>query len=228
MQVEQEAIILLKSARHDDNVIPLKEEKKVDNFIGIFPNAVSEKYCNKVIKYFDYIKKAQGKVVTRQEHENANLLDKDSSLFYFENELFADTPDELFLESNAVILQEFYRATWDCYNQYKQRYGILDRVATHQMSHSVHIQKYVPLQGYHAWHCEADTAYNGRRMIVVSLYLNDVKDGGETEFLYQGIRFSPEAGTLLLFPSSWTHVHRGNPPLTEKKYMVNSWLEFKE
>ena len=65
-------------------------------------------------------------------------------------------------------------------------------------------------------------------MIVVSLYLNTVKDGGETEFLYQGIRFSPEAGTLLLFPSSWTHVHRGNPPLTENKYMINTWLEFKE
>ena len=58
------------------------------------------------------------------------------------------------------------------------------------------------------------------------LYLNTVKEGGETEFLYQHLRVKPEAGTFLLFPADYMYTHRGNPPLTEEKYIVTGWIEF--
>ena len=57
-------------------------------------------------------------------------------------------------------------------------------------------------------------------------YLNDVTEGGETEFLYQKCRFKPEKNTLLVWPSQFTHIHRGNPPLSNDKYIITGWIEY--
>ena len=62
--------------------------------------------------------------------------------------------------------------------------------------------------------------------MVSMLYLNTVEKGGETEFLYQNMRVTPEQGTLVLFPTYWTHPHRGNPPLEGEKYIMDGWLEY--
>jgi len=65
------------------------------------------------------------------------------------------------------------------------------------------------------------------RIMVSMLYLNDVEEGGETEFLFQSQRFKPKEGTFLIFPGTYTHMHRGNPPLSGEKYIVTSWIERK-
>ena len=56
------------------------------------------------------------------------------------------------------------------------------------------------------------------------IYLNDIEDGGETEFQYQRRRISPSAGTVVFFPAGLTHVHKGNLVLGEQdKYIVTGW-----
>jgi hypothetical protein len=40
------------------------------------------------------------------------------------------------------------------------------------------------------------------------------------------MRIAPKMGTLVLFPASFTHTHRGNPPLSGEKYFITSWLQF--
>jgi hypothetical protein len=57
-------------------------------------------------------------------------------------------------------------------------------------------------------------------------YLNDVEEGGETEFLYQGVRVKPKKGTIILCPAAFTHTHRGNPPLSGDKYIINTWVQY--
>ena len=84
------------------------------------------------------------------------------------------------------------------------------------------IHKVGKTEGYHVWHCDAGDIDNSRRMLVVTLYLNTVEEGGETEFLYQSMRIPPVQGTLVLFPATWTHAHRGNPPLKGNKYIINA------
>ena len=61
------------------------------------------------------------------------------------------------------------------------------------------------------------------REFVIITYLNDDFDGGETEFLYQGIRVKPEKGKTVIFPASYTHMHRGNPPIGGTKYIATTW-----
>ena len=57
------------------------------------------------------------------------------------------------------------------------------------------------------------------------LYLNDVEEGGETEFLYYPKRIKPKQGTIILFPGSMTHTHRGNQTLSNEKYIITGWVE---
>ena len=61
---------------------------------------------------------------------------------------------------------------------------------------------------------------------MVLLFLNDVDEGGELEFLYQSKRIKPKAGTMVISPAFFTHTHRGNPPLSGEKYILNGWCEF--
>ena len=107
-----------------------------------------------------------------------------------------------------------------------KKYGVLSSLASHRFYDSIKIQKTKPAEGYHVWHCEHDNRKNGSRLLLVMVYLNDVEEGGETEFLYQSRRIKPKQGTMVICPSGFTHTHRGNPPLIGNKYMINGWIEF--
>jgi hypothetical protein len=58
------------------------------------------------------------------------------------------------------------------------------------------------------------------------VYLNDVPEAGETEFVYQGRKIRPRAGSLLIAPAGFTHTHRGNRPVGGDKYIATSWVLF--
>ena len=81
-------------------------------------------------------------------------------------------------------------------------------------------------QGYHAWHSEMMGERSRNRIMVISLYLNTVEQGGETEFLNQSLRVAPVKNRFVMFPAAYTHVHRGNPPLSGTKYIITGWVEF--
>lgn len=86
--------------------------------------------------------------------------------------------------------------------------------------------------GYPHWHSEvypterADSSAF-RRVLFWLLYLNDVREGGETEFLYQDMKIKPKAGDLLIAPAGFTHTHRGNVPSSNDKFIIASWLLFR-
>jgi hypothetical protein len=55
------------------------------------------------------------------------------------------------------------------------------------------------------------------------VYLNTLTDRGETEFFYQNHFEEPKEGKLVIWPSDWTHLHRGVPSLTQTKYILTGW-----
>jgi prolyl 4-hydroxylase len=79
-----------------------------------------------------------------------------------------------------------------------------------------------------AWEQERD--HGRQRSFTAMAYLNDVAEGGETDFPNLGIAVAPRAGTLLIWnnadeegvPSSWV-VHAGNPVMRGKKYVITKW-----
>jgi len=64
------------------------------------------------------------------------------------------------------------------------------------------------------------------RYMVFLWYLNDVAEGGETEFCDLGIKVAPKAGRLLMFPPYWMFQHAGLPPISNDKYIISTYLLF--
>jgi hypothetical protein len=76
------------------------------------------------------------------------------------------------------------------------------------------------------YHCVRDNPQYAR-MVTYIWYLNDVDEGGHTEFI-TGERIKPEQGKLLLFPSTWTFAHKGTPPVSNTKYICTGWIYGKQ
>lgn len=57
------------------------------------------------------------------------------------------------------------------------------------------------------------------------LYLNTVEDGGGTEFKYINRVEKAEKGKMLIWPSDFTHTHRGVISPSEEKYIMTGWYE---
>ena len=56
-------------------------------------------------------------------------------------------------------------------------------------------------------------------------FLNDVPDGG-TEFMYQNITVPAKKGLTLIWPASYTHVHRGQISKNFEKYIITGWFSY--
>jgi hypothetical protein len=96
---------------------------------------------------------------------------------------------------------------------------------------AINLQRYTAGQGgYPYWHCELyprdPSCETLHRHVLWTLYLNDGFAAGETEFLYQGRKIAPKAGSLLIAPAAFTHTHRGNRPEGGDKYIATSWILF--
>jgi hypothetical protein len=95
----------------------------------------------------------------------------------------------------------------------------------------INVQKYLSGEGgYPHWHSEVfpDKPRNEslHRVLFWLVYLNDVSEGGETEFFYYSQQVKPKRGRLLIAPTGFTHTHRGNVPRSGDKYILASWLMF--
>ncbi|MFQ5642913.1 MAG: 2OG-Fe(II) oxygenase [Thiogranum sp.] len=88
------------------------------------------------------------------------------------------------------------------------------------------IQRYNVGEHYH-WHIDGGSHDFSQRQLVALWYLNDVPGpGGETEFLFQNIKVTPEQGKLVLFPPFWTHEHRAVTMQKGVKYIATTWVVF--
>jgi len=195
---------------------------KVEDFIGTFDGLVTTDFCKDIINHFERVKE-MNKTVSRSQHTGSSPLKQENSLYYFIGE-----KDQILLDEGSKILGEFSQAVNAAAEVYRTEYPVLNEVARHQLSYDIKIQKTMPGEGYHQWHCERDGVTRARRLLLVMLYLNDIEEGGETEWLYQHKRIKPKEGRIVICPSTFTHFHRGNPPLSGPKYMINGWVEYIE
>jgi hypothetical protein len=193
----------------------------MENFIRVYKNAYSSEYCNEVIKYFEALI-AAGFGRTRQQLENVSRNLKDDTSVYLGEQEVSETLDFEVIK----ISNHFFSLFWErYYADYMANFPVLENYGRHTI-YKAKIQKTVPSGGYHIWHSEVGTRKTSDRIAAFTLYLNDVEEGGETEFLYQSLRVKPEQGALVIWPAGYTHAHRGNPPLKETKYILTGWIEF--
>ena len=110
-------------------------------------------------------------------------------------------------------------------DEFKEKYKLLDtNLGAWTLDFtSIQLSKWEPNNYYEYIHCETgpdNFLSRNRRVFSWIIYLNDIKQGGGTEFIYQEITTIPKAGDFYIWPSGASHIHRGvNAPL-EKKYTI--------
>jgi len=121
-------------------------------------------------------------------------------------------------------LNQYFQEQENALNLYKKKYEYSNtNISEWKINENFNVQKYKPSQGYHAWHCERGSLENSNRHLVWMTFLNDIKQGGETEFYYQKLKVKPEKGLTLFFPSDWTFTHKGHTTIDEDKYIITGW-----
>jgi hypothetical protein len=88
------------------------------------------------------------------------------------------------------------------------------------------IQYYEPGEGFPKWHCERGMHQSNQRALAFMTYLNDVTDGGETEWLYQEKKLQPKKGLTAIWPTDFTHTHRGIISPTQTKIIITGWFNY--
>ncbi len=90
---------------------------------------------------------------------------------------------------------------------------------------SMQMQKYDKNKGKYVYHQDYSCDWKNKKMRQITFlwYINDVEEGGETEF-FGNHKIKPEAGKLILFPASWTYPHCGKMPISDDKYIITGWL----
>lgn len=183
-----------------------KPKKKTD-FIRLHKGALSNEFCEHLIERFEQDdRKGPGRTACGVFKDIKDSTDLN----------ITHTGD--WLEENQVLFENLV----DYLGRYTEEFFPLCKVNVHDAQDlGYQIQRTDPDGGY-VWHNDSATHNGLHRLVTFIWYLNTISKGGETEFLDRKIK--PVQGNLLIFPATWTLVHRGLPPKSGSKYICTGWL----
>lgn len=177
---------------------------KLNNFIsGWYIN--NDLLCDNLINYFETNpNKFKGKIGSKGK---VKISEKDST-------------DLSIIDFKVPVIKEYLTHLYFVIKEYQKQY-IYSNIGQGSWSlKPFNIQRYLPNEGFHSWHTERNNIGSSLRHLTFMTYLNNVDDGGETEFFYQQLKIKPEKGLTLIWGTDWTFTHRGIPSKTETKYIA--------
>jgi hypothetical protein len=195
----------------------MKEHKvnKKNNFIGGW--YIDKKVCANLIKYFE-----------RAPHKKRGGLGLEGGKPGIDIRKKLSTDVRISVENQDLAICLYYEQLGKVATEYKKKYKYCtDQQLPWGIIEDWNIQKYNPKEGYFSTHFERTGGLTANRHLAFMTYLNDVKEGGETEFYYQKLRFKPETGLTLIWGTDWTFTHRGITAPKETKYIATGWYSFK-
>jgi hypothetical protein len=219
------------------------------DFIEVYPNALPLELCDRLVETFEkhqgvYQGRTGAGVDLSKKNSHDLMLDSHPELNSLKSELmqhtFAGIKRYFEKYSMALIgavsinveneLGNSVTLNPDNFTRLgKPKLG--DIISHLYRSGTINIQRYKKGKGgYPHWHSEQYPQADGyealHRVVLYMYYLNDVDEGGETEFYYQAKKINPSKGTMVVAPASFTHSHRGNTPISDDKYIATSWILF--
>jgi hypothetical protein len=198
-----------------------ERKNSIKDFIGIYDGYIPDEACDQAIELFKKYSEFN-KIFSRFTSESTTQDKKNDKQLFCSPDVL--TEEEFGIDQLKLLMVNFDTAL----NNYYIETNIKKYTAENIITDHVKIQKTLPTQGYHVWHIEhGERKDNQKRVLVYSIYLNTVEEGGETEFLYQSQRVKPVKGRIVIWPAGFPYVHRGNPPLSGEKYILTSWISFR-
>ena len=189
------------------------------DFIGVFSDVYPEGFCDHLIAEFDR-NQALGAGTSRKKSEDADKHRKD------DYQIFSNGKNIHFEHHNGQnTIDLFFNGLQKCFQEYSDEFSVIK--GNEINCNNMKMQKTSTGGGYHVWHSEQGNGPDANRSLVYMVYLNTLPEGanGETEFLYQQRRISPVKNTMVIWPASFTHAHRGNPVYgNNSKYIITGWF----
>lgn len=180
------------------------------DFIKQYTNVLGKTFCHSVIIKFEKDEnKEKGITGSGLNEEHKKSLDLHSDKWTGEgwSVIYSVLQDAL---HSSII--KYYNDLGDNFNPYPIT-----------IDSGFQIQKYKTNEGKYEFHNDFLLDERGFRTLAYIFYLNDVEEGGETEF-YNGLRVKAEQGKMLIFPALWTYTHKGNMPISNDKYIITGWI----
>ena len=187
-------------------------EIKMEQFIGIFPNAINNELCSEFVRWYDEVTEHGLTMSAMEKTGLSGIARKDEEIVIPKH-----LPHDCFSDN---MLHPLWKNLSDCYDLYSTNFAIEQTMT----SHSFKIHRVQPSEGYHLWHHEHNY-YCSYKALVWMIIIEAPSRGGETEFLYQSMRLEPKVGQLTIWPAAFTHKHRGNPPLEGRKTYITGWFD---
>ena len=188
---------------------------KSPNFIGSW-NIENDKLCNEIIKFFEENKSMQRIGITTTGYDPK--LKKTTDMVI--------QPSDL-KNKKYSLFNSYFNLLKDCFLDYRNQYPFLN----HKFFNRTHIgnfnvQKYNSGDHFSQLHSERTSLDSLHRLFAWMTYLNNVDDGGTTNFEYYDIKVKPEIGKTLIWPAEWTHAHTGSILKSGTKYIITGWIQF--
>lgn len=186
----------------------------VENYIRVYPDIIPQALCQLARDTFDNDTGNQ---------EPSGYLDADGSM---------PKVDAMCIKISSTtgweeIDNQFFGHVKTVWDKYQEEFDVLSRIPDSIEDHAYEIHRYTKGEGYQTEHYDAGQVGYSKRIVTVIMYLNDVVKGGRTLFSGWGVKIIPKAGSILVFPSAFTHMHQGELPESGDKYILRTWMQFK-
>jgi len=184
------------------------------HFIGCW-NLENNKLCNEITQFFENNKELQIQGITSYGKDLKAKKTTDIPV----------NPHDL-KNPKFEVLKQYMDELYKCFIDYQNQWPFLKSVIKVVDVPGFNIQKYSRGDHFAQLHSERTTLDTLHRLFAWMTYLNDVDDGGQTNFSHYEIKIRPETGKTLIWPAEWTHAHTGEILKSGTKYIVTGWMNF--
>lgn len=186
--------------------------KTLKDYIILFDKVMPLILCEKLIEAYDSVSKEDPNYIRRKnrvfDFAEINMLDHKAFAPYCRDMMtLMQGVTREYMKRTSNILEEKLQC-WEPFNDFE----------------TPRVKRYEPNQGVFDWHIDNGDLHSSRRALVMFWYLNDVEEGGETEFdIGEVVKVKPKAGSVVCFPPFYLFPHRGCTPISGPKYVVSSY-----
>ena len=196
------------------NTFEYLNETKFPHFIGSW-KIENDTLCNEIIAFFEENKNLQKQGSIGSGTDSTIKKTTDITI----------TPNDL-QNIKFKCINNYIEELHKCFVDYQNQWPFLkDKIKSLHIG-AFNIQRYFPGDHFAKIHCERISIQTIHRMFAWMTYLNDVDDGGVTNFSHYAIKVKPEIGKTLIWPAEWTHAHSGEVLNSGVKYIVTGWMHF--
>ena len=170
----------------------------LSDYIEVYDDVISKETCDHLISLYDKREAEHKKTICYDFHE-VNMM-----------------------QSKAFkgVSQQFVGLMRGIYERYSSQYEFFPKTKYFE---EPRIKRYEPNEGVFNWHTDNTTTESSKRILVMFFYLNDVEEGGETQFKDMSVK--PKAGSVVCFPPTWQYPHKGCTPISGPKYVISSYVQ---